>query len=470
MSPTPLLWSPLPGPQSEAYFSQADELFYGGRAGGGKTDLVLGLAATAHKDTLILRREAKQARAIIARSMELFSSVGKFNGQVGVWRDLPGRRTIEISGCEHEESKQGFKGRPHDLKAFDEVCDFTESQFTFITAWTRTTIPGQRCRVICTGNPPSSADGEWVLRRWNPWLDPQHERPAKAGELRWYATIDGKEEEREDGSEFVWKNETIQPKSRTFIPATLKDNPFLYYTDYGRTLQNLPEPLRSQLLYGDFSIGRDDDIWQIIPTEWVRLAQQRWEQQPQPTLPLSAIGEDVARGGKDKTVIAKRYGNWFAPLKKYPGSQTPDGPTAATLGLIELTNKAKLNIDVIGIGASAYDSAKASIGNRAVAINFGAGSDKMDKTGKFGFLNLRAEGYWLLREALDPDSGDDLALPPDPELLSDLCAARWEPRSGRIKVEEKDEIHKRLGRSPDCGDAIVLALLTPLEKIARSYG
>jgi hypothetical protein len=49
-------WSPNPGPQTQAFVCQADELFYGGQAGGGKTDLGLGLALIAHKRSLILRR------------------------------------------------------------------------------------------------------------------------------------------------------------------------------------------------------------------------------------------------------------------------------------------------------------------------------------------------------------------------------------------------------------------------------
>ena len=38
-----LAWVPNPGPQTEAFVCQADELFYGGEAGGGKTDLGIGL-------------------------------------------------------------------------------------------------------------------------------------------------------------------------------------------------------------------------------------------------------------------------------------------------------------------------------------------------------------------------------------------------------------------------------------------
>lgn len=458
------LWSPQVGPQTEAYLSPAYETLYGGQAGGGKSDLALGLACTAHRKSIFFRREYGQLIDAIERSKEILRDTpASFNGQRNVWRHIPGGRVLEFGAVQYEDDKNAWKGRPHDLKAFDELSEFTESQYLFLTGWARTTIPSQRVRIIGMSNPPAHAEGEWVIRRWAAWLDKQHAHPAVPGELRWYVNVDGKEEEREDGTPFTWKDETLYPASRTFIPASLNDNAFLRDSTYRQTLQNLPEPLRSQLLYGDFAIGRDDDPWQLIPTDWVRQAQARWEQHPQPTLALSAIGMDVARGGKDQTVISKRYGNWYAPLKKYAGTQTPDGPTAAGLGLMELSGDAVLNIDVIGIGSSAYDFAKLSAGDKAKPINFGAKSDRIDRTGKFAFVNIRAEAYWTLREALDPMHGDNVALPPDQELLADLTAPIWELRSGRIKVEDKDEIKKRLGRSPDAGDAIALASFEPQE-------
>jgi hypothetical protein len=54
--------------------------------------------------------------------------------------------------------------------------------------------------------------------------------------------------------------------SRTFIPARLADNPYLG-EDYRRTLNLLPEPLRSQLLYGDWKAGQIDDAYQLIPRD-----------------------------------------------------------------------------------------------------------------------------------------------------------------------------------------------------------
>jgi hypothetical protein len=67
-------------------------------------------------------------------------------------------------------------------------------------------------------NPSSTAEGEWLLSYFGPWVDYTHPRPAKPAEIRWYAMVDGKEVEREDGEEFVHNGETIRPKSRTFIP------------------------------------------------------------------------------------------------------------------------------------------------------------------------------------------------------------------------------------------------------------
>jgi hypothetical protein len=82
-------------------------------------------------------------------------------------------------------------------------------------------------------------------------------------------------------------------------------------------------------------------------------------------------------------------------------------------------------------------------------------------SGVLQFVNTRAWAYWSLRDMLDPEKGLNLALPPDQELLSDLVAPRWRMTMQGIKIEAKEDIVKRLGRSPDCGDAVVLATLVP---------
>ncbi len=72
---------------------------------------------------------------------------------------------------------------------------------------------------------------------------------------------------------FPGQDKPVIPKTRTFIPAALRDNPFLKDTGYAATLDALPEPLRSAVRDGNFMAARDDDQWQLIPTMWIREAQ-----------------------------------------------------------------------------------------------------------------------------------------------------------------------------------------------------
>src|SRR5262249_20949364 len=141
--------------------------------------------------------------------------------------------------------------------------------------------------------------------------------------------------------------------------ARVTDNPDLMRTGYAAQLQALPEPLRSQLLEGDFRAGVQDDPWQVMPTAWVEAAMARWRPGPPAGVRLSAVGVDVARGGKDQTVLVKRYGEWF-DLKAYPGKRTPDGESVALLvqEAIRDNSSALVCIDALGVGSSPYDSCR----------------------------------------------------------------------------------------------------------------
>ena len=95
------------------------------------------------------------------------------------------------------------------------------------------------------------------------------------------------------------------------------------------------------------------------------------------------------------------------------------------------------------------------------AINVSSPSLKTDKSGKIRMTNLRAHLYWQLREALDPEGDVLLALPPDPELLGDLRATKWSVGTRGVKIIDKDEIRQKIGRSPNCADAVALSLYQP---------
>ena len=438
--------------------SKADVLGYGGSAGGGKTDIILGLAITRHRRSLICRREAVQVEGLVERAREIIGTAGRYNGSEKVWRLADGR-TVKFGAMKEAHDWRKYQGRPYDLMiALDEAAHFLEGQVRALMGWNRTTVPDQRCRVVMAFNPPMSADGFWIIDYFGPWLDRRHPNPARPGELRWYVTGPNGKDMAVPGPEPVEvKGEWRKPKSRTFVPARVEDNPYLMATDYTSTLDSMPEPLRSALRHGDMTAGQDDDVWQLIPTAWVEAAQKRWTPERPRGTPMSALGVDVARGGRDSTVLAPRYGHWYGELVVVPGTATPDGPVVAGLAVAHVRDGAPIQVDVIGIGSSVYDHLRGA-GLQAIGIHGAESAHGRDRSGRLEFANRRSELWWKIREELDPATGSNLALPPDRALLADLCAPRWTLRAGRIQVETKEDIIKRLGRSPDRGDAVVYAL------------
>ena len=249
-----------------------------------------------------------------------------------------------------------------------------------------------------------------------------------------------------------------RPDTELFHART-RDNPF-----------NPPEFAETLLeQYGDSGFAQQelsgqfvdfDDAFQLIPTYWVRAAQARWAEKPPEGQALTALGVDVAYGGADSTVIVRRFGNWFDKPRKFQGVATDSGQKAAFKVLEAHSGTAHVNVDVIGYGASCFEYVKEKLGSLARPINVSKAPIPVvwDRSHKYKLVNVRAAMYWRLREALDPDYGEDLMLPPGDEVLGDLTAPRFEPRGNGIVIESKEDIKERLRRSPDVGDAIALAL------------
>ena len=255
--------------------------------------------------------------------------------------------------------------------------------------------------------------------------------------------------------------EITRPMTRTFIPGKLEDNPYLRETGYRAQLQALPEPLRSQMLHGDFLAGRQDHEWQVIPSAWVKAAQQRWTEKPPGGTVMSAIGVDVAQGGGDDTVLAPRYGHWYAPLIQEPGIRTPNPSDVAALVVKHRRNSAAVVVDMGGGYGGGVRERLVENDIRVHPFNGAGESGMRTKDKQLPFVNKRAEAHWRFREALDPDQsgGATIALPPDPQMAADLTAPRWKMASRGIQIESKEDLKKpeRLGRSPDRGDAVIMA-------------
>lgn len=467
-----MAWVPNPGPQTEAFYCEADELFYGGQAGGGKSALGVGLAVTEHERSLILRRINKDAKKLA--NAELIGNIrgGDRTGWNGT--DLCLRsdsRVIEFGGCELEEDKQRYKGDPHDLIVFDEVTDFLEAQYVFITIWNRSTTPGQRCRIVATGNPPTNANGLWVIRRWAPWLDPKHPNPAKPGELRWFIRDETDQDVEVDGpGEYEVEGHTVYATSRTFIPAKLSDNPDLDADgEYGRKLSSLPKELRDAYRDGKFDASLKDQPFQVIPTEWVVAAQERWKPNGFEELFMTRMGLDPAGGGADAAELAYRYGGWYGPLTTMKGEETSSGSATCAMVMKPRRNNALVEVDVGGGYAGAVIERFED--NNIAYKRFDGSSASTAKTrdGALGFYNKRAERYWRFREALDPEQegGSVIALPPDQELLADLTSITYKIGPKGVQLISKEDLRKLIGRSPGKGDAVVMALGDGQQGVSR---
>lgn len=464
------LWIPNPGPQTRAFYCEADELFYGGSAGGGKSDILMGLALTAHKNSLLLRRTNKEASKFIKRLEEICGSRDGWNGQLATLT-RPDGRIIETGGCQLEEDKQKYKGDPHDLIGFDEVSDFTETQFRFIKTWNRSADKKQRVRVVACGNPPTRPDGMWVTDYWSPWLNPEHPNPAKEGELRWFTTLHGKDTEVDGPGPHIVEGEPrpVMARSRTFIRAKLEDNPDLEDSGYDAVLAQLPGGLREAYRDGRFDVPLSDDLMQVIPTAWILAAEARWTEDGGRGVRMSALALDPSGVGEDAAAIARRHGLWFAPVDEITDSRKGDGTAMAALVLTQRRDQAAIVVDVGGGYASGVIERFKDNAVEYTKFNGANSSGASSVNTKIKFANKRAEAYWRLREALDPDieHDEDVALPPDVRLRAELAAPRYEVGPNGIKIEPKDEIKKRIGRSPNKGDAVAMCLSEGEKAAAR---
>lgn len=205
---------------------------------------------------------------------------------------------------------------------------------------------------------------------------------------------------------------------------------------------------------GEFHASDEDAV---VPLAWIEAAIERWHDWDRAGRPEAGgphwTGVDVGRGG-DETVLATRDG-WALVL----GSHRFHRNTMATVAAVQ-AEPGRSIVDVVGLGAGVYDRLR-EVGARPLAYAGSGKTGRRDRSGKFGFANVRSAAYWHVRELLDPGYDPVLALPPDDLMISDLTTPTWEVTSGvppKIKVETKEDVVARLGRSPDRGDAVVMSL------------
>lgn len=217
------------------------EAFYGGAAGGGKSDALL-MGALQHVDVpgyaaLILRRtfaDLKKPKALLDRAREWLSNTGAtYNSQDHQWI-FPSGAILAFGYLQNEADIYQYQSAEYQFIGFDELTQFTESQYTFLFSRLRRTEGVDIPLRMRSASNPGGVGAEWVQARFVPddWT------PDQAGALR------------------VWEK-----SGRAFVPARLVDNPYLDQASYIESLDELDEVTRAQLLQGDWSIRQKGNIY-----------------------------------------------------------------------------------------------------------------------------------------------------------------------------------------------------------------
>ncbi len=238
---------------------------------------------------------------------------------------------------------------------------------------------------------------------------------------RWrvlHVTGDPKDPKRSPRVSIAWAEEQIATYG--------EDHPWVQINVFGRYPKNSAEQLLSETEVSD-------SMKRTIEEKFVEKAQHR-------------LGVDVSRGGADSTVFFRRKG-----LKSYPceavGSDLYGAQLAGKVMLyVREQHVERTYVDMTGgYGSSVYDHLTTFNSTDVVGViyNSKAHEDKL-------YSNKRTENWVRMRDWVRKGG----QLPNDPLLANELMMPLLLFHGGKFALESKDQIKKRLGRSPDRADAL----------------
>jgi len=252
---------PQAGPQEMFLKSPADIAIYGGGAGGGKSWALL-LEPLRHSKkpeftAVIFRRNLTQVKnpgGLWDESAKLYApAAAKARSQSLEWQFPSGAR-VRFAHLEHERTVFDWQGAQIPLLCFDELTHFSRTQFFYMLSRNRS-LCGVRPYVRATTNPDADS---WVAEFIAWWIDPFSGLPIpdRAGCIRWFVRLGDRLLWGDSPEELTKAHPALPPKSVTFVPARLEDNPALLAADpgYRANLMALPTVERERLLGGNWKI------------------------------------------------------------------------------------------------------------------------------------------------------------------------------------------------------------------------
>lgn len=365
-----------------------------------------------------------QVKAILWREIGKAHRKGRLVGRVNLTEWYIGQEIVAYGRKPSDYDENSFQGihAPFVLVVVDEASGIPETLWLAILSLLTTSD----CRVLATGNP-----------------DYEGSRFAKmcAPDSGWNAIhIDGLATPN-------FTDEALPPGAPLLDQTWIDD----LVADYG-----VDSPPYQAKVRGLFPADRSDGI---IPWSWAHRSRgvEAVERAGPLRVPVE-LGVDVGGGG-DLTVIRERQGPVAGRVWRLNTDRAEQIVDALTDAIAE-TQASAVKVDVGGIGFAVPDflRSRLRVPVSVAEVNFGAKAKDPAR-----FTNVRAELWWEGRERSKLGAGGPWDLTAaDERTMADLTAPRWfEAKDGRIQVEAKDEVRRRLGRSPDDGDALLLAFYDP---------
>lgn len=198
----------------------------------------------------------------------------------------------------------------------------------------------------------------------------------------------------------------------------------------------------------------------LIPPYWIELANKRWDELKSKNLvktDVRKIGVDVAGMGTDSSCICERMGNFVVDFERHYGQGEAKHMELVGKTRQRMKGNSQVFIDTIGEGGAVVSRLnELGYKNKVFPVKGSFSAVGLhDVTGMHEFKDMKAYLYWAVRDWLNPINETGAALPRESSIAKECTQIRYMILSnGKIQIEDKKELRKRLGASPDDFDAL----------------
>ncbi len=266
--------------------------------------------------------------------------------------------------------------------------------------------------------------------------------------------------------DFQPEHPELRPVNRAFIQALPADNEFIdckkYVAQLREAFKHAPE-LVAAYVDGVWSTMQDAKF--VIPSDMIEAAQKVkrvWAYDK-----ILVTCDPAWTGEKTDEIVIYVLKNAKIIDSKFLFDKSTIETAGEIVKFVNQYNAKMVTIDSIGIGAGVYDNVVALSKDkkdvRVIAVNSATRPEATEH--QEAYANLRAAMWW---EAGKQFGNNEIMLNGDDELARELKAVKYEIKNGKILIEDKKEIKKRINRSPDRADAFIQGLYY-LPKCPISY-